>query len=127
MRSEFLLMPDQPLYVLAMLCLSVLICEWLVRTTFLKHLSTALLVILFVALLANLGIMPSASQGSPVYSGIFTYVAPLSIFFLLLDVNLESIKRAGAPMLILFGVGIVGTVLGVLAGMYLIGGGEQFG
>ncbi len=127
MRFEFLLMPDQPLYVLAMLCLSVLICEWLVRTTFLKHLSTALLVILFVALLANLGIMPSASQGSPVYSGIFTYVAPLSIFFLLLDVNLESIKRAGAPMLILFGVGIVGTVLGVLAGMYLIGGGEQFG
>ena len=41
-------MPDQPLYVLGMLCLSVLICEWLVRTTFLKHLSTALLVILFV-------------------------------------------------------------------------------
>ncbi len=120
-------MPDQPLYVLAMLCLSVLICEWLVRTTFLKHLSTALLVILFVALLANLGIMPSASQGSVIYDGIFTYLAPLSIFFLLLDVNLASIRRAGAPMLILFGIGVVGTVLGVLTGMYLIGGSEQFG
>lgn len=120
-------MLDNPLYVLAMLCLSILICEWLVRTTFLKHLSTALLVILFVALLANLGIMPSASQGSIVYSGIFAYIAPLSIFFLLLDVNLESIRKAGAPMLILFGVGIVGTVLGVLGGMYLIDGSEQFG
>ena len=120
-------MTDQPLFVLAMLCLSVLICEWLVRTTFLKHLSTALLVILFVALLANLGIMPSASQGSVVYNGIFAYLAPLSIFFLLLDVNLASIRRAGAPMLILFGVGIVGTVLGVLVGMYLIDGSAQFG
>lgn len=120
-------MPDQPLYVLGMLCLSVLICEWLARNTFLRHLSTALLVILFVALLANLGIMPAASQGSPVYSGIFTYIAPLSIFFLLLDVNLESIRRAGAPMLILFGVGIIGTVIGVLTGMFLITGSEQFG
>lgn len=120
-------MLEEPLYVLGMLCLSILICEWLVRTTFLKHLSTALLVILFVALLANLGIMPSASQGSLVYSGIFTYIAPLSIFFLLLDVNLKSIRKAGAPMLILFGIGIVGTVLGVLAGMYLIDGSDQFG
>lgn len=120
-------MLDQPLYVLGMLCLSILICEWLVRTTFLKHLSTALLVILFVALLANVGIMPSASRGSPVYSGIFAYIAPLSIFFLLLDVNLESIRKAGAPMLILFGVGAAGTVLGVLAGMYLIDGSAHFG
>nr|WKN40205.1 DUF819 family protein [Tunicatimonas sp. TK19036] len=120
-------MLEEPLYVLGMLCLSILICEWLVCTTILKHLSTALLVILFVALLANLGVMPSASQGSPVYSGIFTYIAPLSIFFLLLDVNLKSIRRAGTPMLILFGIGIMGTVLGVLAGMYLINGSEQFG
>ncbi|MGB3589691.1 MAG: DUF819 family protein [Tunicatimonas sp.] len=120
-------MPDQPLYVLAMLCLSVLICEYLVRTTFLKHLSTALLVILFVALLANLGIVPSASQGSVVYNGIFAYLAPLSIFFLLLDVNLASVRRAGKPMLILFGVGIIGTVVGVLTGMYLIDGPAQFG
>ncbi|MEM9672649.1 MAG: DUF819 family protein [Bacteroidota bacterium] len=127
MRVQTLLpVPDQSLYVLSMLCLSVLICEWLVRTTFLKHLSTALLVILFVALIANLGIIPSASQGSPVYSGIFAYVAPLSIFFLLLDVNLESIRRAGAPMLILFGIGILGTVVGVLVGMFLINGAEQF-
>ena len=120
-------MTDQPLYVLAMLCLSVLICEYLVRTTFLKHLSTALLVIFFVALLANFGIVPSASRGSVVYNGIFAYLAPLSIFFLLLDVNLASVRRAGKPMLILFGVGIIGTVVGVLTGMYLIDGPAQFG
>lgn len=120
-------MLDQPLYVLGMLCLSTLLSEWLVRRTFLRHLGTALVVIVLVAVLANVGLMPSASQGSPVYSGIFTYIAPLSIFFLLLDVNLESIRKAGAPMLILFGIGSIGTMLGVLAGMYVINGAEVFG
>lgn len=118
---------DQPLYVLGMLCLSVLLSEWLVRHTILKHVSTALLVIILVAVLANIGLMPSATQSSPVYSGIFAYVAPLSIFFLLLDVNLASIRRAGSAMLILFGIGCIGTMLGVIAGMYLIDGQTHFG
>ncbi|PHN04303.1 DUF819 family protein [Flavilitoribacter nigricans] len=118
---------DQPLYVLGVLCLSTLLSEWLVRRTFLRHLGTALVVIVMVAILANIGLVPSASQGSPVYDGIFTYLAPLSIFFLLLDVNLDSIRKAGAPMLILFGIGSLGTMLGVMAGMHLIDGAEQFG
>ncbi len=62
-----------------------------------------------------------------VYTGIFRYLAPLSIFYLLLDVNLASIRRAGAPMLLLFALGSVGTVLGVLAGMWLIDGETHFG
>ncbi len=117
----------EPLYVLGMLCLSIIISEWLVRKTFLKHLSTALLVILAVAVSANVGLIPSASQGSVIYTGVFRYIAPLSIFFLLLDVNLESIRKAGAPMLLLFAAGMIGTVLGVIAGMHLIDGQEHFG
>ncbi|MEM9931356.1 MAG: DUF819 family protein, partial [Bacteroidota bacterium] len=89
--------------------------------------STALLVILFVAVLANIGLLPSASEGSVVYTGIFRYLAPLSIFYLLLDVNLASIRRAGAPMLLLFALGSVGTVLGVLVGMWLLDGATHFG
>lgn len=118
---------DQPLYVLGMLCLSILVSEYLVRNTVLKHFGTALVVIIVVAVLANLGLMPAASDGSPVYSGVFRYIAPLSIFYLLLDVNLESIRRAGAPMLMLFLLGSLGTVLGVLTGMYMIDGAEHFG
>lgn len=118
---------DQPLYVLGILCLSILISEWLVRRTVLKHLGTALVVIILMAVLANIGLVPSASNSSPVYGGIFKYVAPISIFFLLLDVNLNSIRRAGAPMLILFGIGSLGTMLGVMAGMYLIDGSTVFG
>lgn len=116
-----------PLFVLCLLCLSVVICEWLVRHTFLKHVSTALLVIIFVAVLANVGIVPSASEGSVIYSGVFRYLAPLSIFYLLLDVNLASIRRAGAPMLLLFVLGSIGTVLGVVVGMWLIDGATHFG
>ncbi|MEM6772275.1 MAG: DUF819 family protein [Bacteroidota bacterium] len=120
-------MLTSPLFVLTVLCLSVVLSEWLVKKTFLKHLGTALVVILLVAVLANIGLLPSASQGSVVYTGIFRYLAPLSIFYLLLDVNLASIRRAGAPMLLLFGLGCVGTVLGVLAGMWLIDGATHFG
>jgi len=120
-------MLTSPLYVLTLLCLSVVVCEWLVRYTVLKHVSTALLVIIFVAVLANTGLLPSASEGSVVYGSVFRYLAPLSIFYLLLDVNLASIRRAGAPMLLLFALGSGGTVLGVLAGMWLIDGATHFG
>jgi uncharacterized membrane protein len=120
-------MLSSPLFVLTVLCLSVVASEWLVKRTFLKHLGTALVVILFVAVLANVGLLPSASEGSVVYTGIFRYLAPLSIFYLLLDVNLASIRRAGAPMLLLFGLGSIGTVLGVMAGMWLIDGATHFG
>ena len=75
-------MLDSPLYVLTLLTLSVLICEWLVRNTFLRHLGTALLVILFVAVLANVGLLPSASESSVIYTGVFRYLAPLSICLL---------------------------------------------
>ncbi|WP_020568481.1 DUF819 family protein [Neolewinella persica] len=120
-------MLSSPLFVLTVLCLSVVASEWLVKRTFLKHFGTALVVILFVAVLANVGILPSASEGSVVYTGIFRYLAPLSIFYLLLDVNLASIRRAGASMLLLFGLGSIGTVLGVFAGMWLIDGATHFG
>ncbi|MGB3801080.1 MAG: DUF819 family protein [Lewinella sp.] len=120
-------MLSSPLLLLAILCGSVVLSEWLVRKTFLRHLGTALVVIIVVAIWANLGLIPSASQGSVVYDGIFRYLAPLSIFYLLLDVNLASIRRAGAPMLGLFLLGSAATAIGVMAGMYIIDGPTHFG
>ena len=120
-------MASSPVFLLAILCGSVVLSEWLVRKTFLRHLGTALVVIVVVAVWANLGLIPSASQGSVVYNGIFQYLAPLSIFYLLLDVNLASIRRAGAPMLLLFILGSGATAMGVVAGMYLIDGPTHFG
>ncbi|THH40607.1 DUF819 family protein [Neolewinella litorea] len=120
-------MATEPLLLLAILCGSVVFSEWLARHTFLRHLGTALVVIIVVAVWANLGLIPSASQGSEVYTGVFRYLAPLSIFYLLLDVNLASIRRAGAPMLGMFLLGSLATAAGVLTGMYVIDGPTHFG
>jgi uncharacterized membrane protein len=118
---------DQPLYVLGILCLLILISEYLVRHTFCKHLGTALLVILLGAITANLGLIPSASNAIPLYHGIFKYLAPLSLFFLLLEVNLVALKKAGLPMLIMFLLGTFGTVLGVWVSMTFLLPPETFG
>jgi uncharacterized membrane protein len=116
-----------PLYVLAGLALIVAISEWLVRKTALRHLGTALVVILVTAVAANTGIMPSYSDGVPIYDGIFKYVAPLAIFWLLLRVSLQSVIRAGRAMMSLFLLGSLGTFVGVLVGMRVVGGQEAFG
>jgi len=86
---------------------------------FFQNLGTALLVILMGAVAANLSIIPSASNAIPLYDDIFKYVAPLSIFYLLLEVNLSNIRKAGIPMLLMFSLGIIGTVAGVFAGVSL--------
>jgi uncharacterized membrane protein len=113
-----------------MLCLIVVASEWLVRRTFLKHIGTALLVILVTAAAANAGLLPAGSTAEapvPVYDGIFGYVAPLAIFWLLLPVNLRDVLKAGLPMIGLFLLGSVGTAAGVLVGMWIIGGAETIG
>lgn len=87
----------------------------------------AALVIILGAIFSNLGLIPSASNASPVYDAIFKYVAPASIFFLLLGVNLKELKKAGLPMLVAFVLGSAGTMLGVLVAINLIDGDVVFG
>ncbi|HEY9117322.1 MAG TPA: DUF819 family protein [Roseivirga sp.] len=113
-------MIQNPLYILTVLCGLIFVSEWLTKNTFLKHISGPLLVIILGAVLANAGLIPSASNASPVYDSIFSYVAPASIFYLLLGVNLKELKKAGLPMLIAFVLGAAGTALGVLVALQLI-------
>ncbi len=120
-------MLDSPLAVLAVLLLSVALSEWLCRTTPLRHLGSALLVIVLAAVWANLGLIPTGSQPSVVYDAVFGDVAPVSIFLLLLGVSLADIRRAGLPMIGLFALGATGTFAGVLAGMAVVDGPEAFG
>jgi len=92
-----------------------------------RHLGAALLVILFTAILTNVRVIPPYGTDTPVYAAIFEYVAPLGIFWLLLLVDLNSVVRVGAPILALFLIGAIGTVLGVVIGHWAVGGGEAFG
>ncbi len=121
-------MPD--LYVLAALCLIVAASEWLVRRTKLRVIGSALLVIVITAVVANLGALPTGSTEAnpvPVYEGVFTYVAPLSIFWLLLPVNLRDVLDAGTSLITLFLIGSAATTLGVMMGMWAVDGPSTIG
>ena len=107
-------------YVLLMLCLMIILSLYVGKTKLGKQLGSALLVILFTAIIANLKLIPSASNSIELYSIIFEYIAPISVFFLLLDVNLVSIKKAGLPMITLFVVGSLSTTLGILISWIII-------
>jgi uncharacterized membrane protein len=109
-------MTHDPVYILALLCIFTALSEWLARHTWLRHVGTALLVILVTALAANVGLLPAGSTAQapvPVYDVIFGYIAPLAIFFLLLRVNLRGLLRAGIPIIGLFLIGSLGIVIGV--------------
>ena len=80
--------------------------------------------------MANLGLLPTSSTAErpvPTYDAIFSYVAPLSIVWLLLKVNLRDLLKAGLPIITLFLIGSAGTTLGALAGMWIVNGPESIG
>lgn len=118
-----------PLAVAGVLCANVVLSEWLGRRGVFRHLGSALLVIVITAVQANLGLIPTVAPEAmhPIYEGVFGYVAPLSIFWLLLRVDLREVARAGAQMLILFLIGSAGVALGAILGMRLFGGDDVFG
>lgn len=106
--------------VLGILCLLVLLGQYIASTRFGKPIGTALTVIILGALFANFDLIPTASNAIPLYSVIFTYLAPVSIFYLVLGVNLQEIRNAGLPMISLFLLGSAATVVGVVVAYYLV-------
>jgi uncharacterized membrane protein len=113
------------LFILFVLCLNVVICEWLASKPGFGSIGTALLVILLTAVEANLHLIPTTE--TPVYDGIFSYVAPFALFLLLLSVNLKDLRQAGLPMLTMYLIGSVGTILGVLASVWLFSAPDTVG
>lgn len=115
------------LSILTVLCLNIVVAEWLNTKAFFKHIGTGLMVIILTAIVANTGIIPASTPATPLYDGIFAYIAPLSIFLMLLNINLNSLKKAGKPMLIMFLIGSVATVIGTLVAMWATKGKTQIG
>ncbi len=106
---------SNPIYVLIVLSLMVILSVYAGKSKIgIKLGGPALLVIIFTAIIANLKLIPSASDSINLYDIIFKYIAPISIFYLLLNINLSSIKRAGLPMIGLFILGSLSTTAGIL-------------
>ena len=123
-------MSEPGIFILGVLCLIIVASEWMVRRSWLKHAGTALVVIIVTAIVANFGLIPTSSSSDDpviVYDIIFQYVAPLSILWLLLEVNLKDILKAGLPIISIFIIGSLGTATGVLVGMWAINGQENIG
>jgi uncharacterized membrane protein len=110
----------EPLYVATILCLLVAFAGWLSRRKLFSYLGSALIAILAAAVLANIGLLPSSRNAPALYDGVFNYIAPLAIFFLLLDVKMRDLQKAGLPMLLLFTLGAAATMIGVLVSYRLI-------
>ncbi len=89
-------------YVATVLMFLVCLAEWLGQRRRLRFLGSSLIVIIITAVVANMGLLPSSQQPTPLYDGIFGYAAPLAIFYLLLDVRLKDLRAAGLPMILLF-------------------------
>ncbi|MCE7053337.1 DUF819 family protein [Algoriphagus sp. AGSA1] len=111
---------QDPMYVSGMLCLFVLLSVWLSRYKGFRTIGTPILVILITAIAANIGVVPAATSGNAVYTGVFVYLAPMGIFIALLEVDLSSLKKVGVPILLMFGLGAVGTVIGVLIAWFIV-------
>jgi len=115
----------EPLPILFILFLNIVVCEWLSQKPGFRQLGTALLVIILTAIEANLGLVPTTD--TPLYDAIFSYVTPFSLFVLLLSVNLQDLRKAGLPMLTMFLIGSVGTIIGVFVSMWLFNSRESVG
>ena len=112
---------DHPLFILGVLATNIALAIWLEKHTRLRQLGAALMAIVITSITANMGIIPSSGKMVPLYDGIFSYVAPISIFYLLLGVNLHALKKAGKPMIILFLLGALGTCIGVTSAHWVVG------
>ena len=113
--------------ILAILTVAIAAAHWLGNKPGGRMVGGALLVIIIVAVLANLGVVPLASENVPVYNQLLGTAAPVSIFLLLLNARLGSLLSAGGPMLAMFAFAALGTVTGVLAAGWFLGASEWMG
>lgn len=86
-------------------------CRWAAK------IPGAVLALLFALVASNLGLIPT---DAPVYDAVWGYVVPLAIPLLLFQLDLHKLFRESGRLLILFLISSVGTVLGVLAGFFML-------
>lgn len=115
------------LLLLIILLACVIAALYLGRVPYIKHLSSPMIVIILAAILANMGLIPTSTVAPPLYDGIFKYIAPMAIFYLMLSVNLKSLKKAGLPMIGNFFLGALGIMVGVAVGMWAVDGKMRIG
>jgi uncharacterized membrane protein len=118
---------SDPVYVFFMLCAVAATAEWLAQRGPGRKLGGAMIALGLAALLANLGVIPTASNAPPLYGQVVAIGAPVSIFLMLLGVHLAALRRAGGVMLAAFALAAAGTMVGVTVAFWLTDASEWLG
>lgn len=109
-----------PFAVLVALLTVVAISEWAARWPIFRKVGSAILALLLGALLANLNIIPTPGNDTPIYDAVFAYILPGAIFLALLQASLRSLRNAGGAMVLAFLLGAVGVAIGAFVAAYLV-------
>lgn len=91
--------------------------EWIERTAAGRYLSSTVWVIIAALVLSNVGLIP---HGAPVYDTASSILVPLGIPLLLLKADIRTILREGGRTLVAFGLGTVGTLLGLAVALRIV-------
>lgn len=97
------------MFTLAAVVLSSLWLE--ANTRAFRKIGAAATAILLALALSNIGLIPGKS---PVYDFLLGQAVIAGIILILLNVSLDSIRQAGAPMLMAFAIGSVGSAVGAV-------------
>ena len=90
---------------------------WAEKTRWGRHLTGYVICIAVAAALSNTRIIPS---DAPPYDAVWGYFVPLAIPLLLFRADLRRIVRESGPLLLAFGLGTIGTIIGVVVAYYTV-------
>ncbi len=114
-------MISDPALLTAVIAAITALAFWLdLRFGWARTVGATMLVILFGAVLSNLGLVPFTS---PVYDAMTGPVTSLAIVWLLFAVDVRDLKDAGPSMLAAFAISILATAAGAVAAAFLFAGG----
>ena len=119
---DALISAEQTWAVWSALLLAAAVGLWAERTRWGGNLSGAVVSLLVAFGLSNAGIIPA---DAPAYQQVWTWLVPLAIPLLLLRADLRKILAECGPLLLAFGIGAVGTVIGSVVAFYLVPLGES--
>lgn len=86
-----------------------------------QRVSGPIIMLVTSAILSNANIVPTSALA---YGTVWTYGVPVAVVLLLFTANLKKIFSESGPTFIAFSVGALGTTLGVLLGVILLGLGD---
>ncbi len=84
-----------------------------------KRIGSVMIIIAVGLILSNTNVV---TQQSPLYDVTFKHLIPLSISLLLLRLSFKDLKRLDGKQFLYFGLGILGTIIGVLTTFFLFRG-----